>query len=387
MIFKISSILKIKLYNEGLMTSISSANNSKTFAFFSNVYFHLKTFADNVHEYFTHHKATLQKIDSLSKRLFQAEQDFSPEGSQDKALLELKNLLEENAHLQLQKRVYNPKIRTVYEKFSQDLSRLQGYATTQKIENWVNVDKTAEKITIARWVQANPGQCRFAAYYNLRDVPLKFNEIPEGGILLTDPYAYLRHMQLEGKTSFFKSIIIKIKSLVCRLMTGKQFTHVEYSLGNGKIFDLNKKKDGLMRGEGNIVDKGKKVFYGIVLVPKEDKMLQAYNEHFPQTPCASFRELMDKIKAEVEEATANRRVQLDVLDIAKTVFTKKRPANYDPMQQWKAGACHYSCSGTTSALLSFFGMDIGAQFKKMDLNVTPTDFYNSHFFDKLFVTA
>lgn len=369
------------------MTTISSANNSKTFAFFSNAYFQLKTFADNIHEYFTHHQATLQKIDSLSKKVLQAEKHFAPDGNLDLAMLKLKDLLEENAHLQLQKTVYNPKIRKVYDKFSLELSRLQGYATTQKIQNWVNTDKTAEKITISRWVEANPAQCRFAAFYNLRDVPLKFNEIPDGGILLTDPYAYLRHMQIEGKTSFFKSIIIKIKSLIARLMTGKQFTHVEYSLGNGKIFDLDKKKDGLMRGEGNIVDKGKKVFYGVVLVPKEQKMLQAYNEHFPQAPCATFRELMDKIKAEVEDATKNKRVQLDAVDIAKTVFTKKRPLNYDPMQQWKAGACHYSCSGTTSALLSFFGMDIGAQFKKMDVNVTPTNFYNSHFFDKLFITA
>jgi hypothetical protein len=369
------------------MTTISSVNNSKPLAFFSNLYFQLKTFANNVHEYFTHHKATLQKIDSLSKRVFQAEQHFSPEGNLDLAMFELKDLLEENAHLQLQKTVYNSKIRQVYDKFSQDLSRLQGYATTEKIQNWVTADKTADKITVSRWVQANPAQCRFAAYYNLKDVPLKYNEIPEGAILLTDPYAYLKHIQLEGKTSFFKSIILKIKSIIARLMTGKQFTHVGYSLGNGRIFDLDKKKDGWMKGEGNIVDMGKKIFYGVVLAPKEHKMLQAYNAHFPQTPCANFRELMDKIKVEVEKATTNKRVQLDAIDIAKTVITKKRPLDYDPMQQWKGGACRYSCSGTTSALLSFFGMDIGAQFKKMDLNVTPTDFYNSYFFDKLYINT
>jgi hypothetical protein len=349
--------------------------------FLSSCFTHLKNCAESVHEFFTHQKATIQKIETLNHRVFKTEGLLRTPGTLNEGFFKLKQLLMQEALLYNQ-HFSNPKIRKVYDVMRKNLERVQTSISPQSIQNWVNTDRNAEKVITSRWLLSNPSQRHFAAYYHLLEVPYKFSEIPAGSALLTDPYAYLRHMKIEKKPSIIHSIILKIKAVICRFLTGKQFTHVGFSMGNGRIFDLEKKSNTWIRGHGKVVDFGDKVFYGVVMAPKEHEMLAAYNKRFPIAPCATFQELMGKINVEIEKATQQNLVQLDVIDIVKTAIRKKRPNNYDATKAWKSGACHYSCSGTTSALFSLFGIEI--QSKKIDENVMPTDFYKSHFFHLIY---
>src|SRR5579862_2054388 len=363
------------------MTSVTCKAAINPAIFLSSCVTHLKNCAETIHEFFTHQKATIQKIETLNHRIFKTEGLLRSAGTLHAGFFALKELLMQEALLHNQ-RFSNRKIRKVYDAMRKNLERVQTSVSPQSIQNWANTDRNAEKVIAARWLLSNPSQRHFAAYYHLTEVPYKFSEIPAGSALLTDPYAYLRHMKIEKKAPIIHSIILKIKALICRFLTGKQFTHVGFSMGNGRIFDLEKKSNTWIRGHGKVVDFGDKVFYGVVMAPKEHEMLAAYNKRFPSMPCATFQELMGKINTEIETATQQNLVQLNVIDILKTAICKKRPKNYDATKAWKSGACHYSCSGTTSALLSLFGIEV--QPKKIDENVTPTDFYKSHFFHRIY---
>lgn len=376
------------------MASTVSANTHNACSFFGSIYATLKTWFENVHEYFTHHKETLGKIDKLRERFLKTKQAFEVDdpASLDKAIKDLKCLLEDNALFQNKRLVNHVRIKTEYDSFNQDLEALRQYAVAHKVDQWKSTyfptesNAMKEKESILRWMSSTEGQRRFAAYYNV-DIPYKFSEIPAGSILLTDPYAYLKHMELEGKLPLARAITLNFKSLVCRLATGKQFTHVEYAMGNGKVFDLDKRKTGFCQGDGNVVDKGDKVFYGMVLAPNESLLLRDHTERYKSAASKTFGELSQRINAEIEKATLAKKVTLSGWDILKTLFTKKRHSDYEPMRAWKDGACHFSCSGTTAALLAHFGPDVGDQLRtrKMCENVTPTDFYHSRYWTPLYV--
>jgi hypothetical protein len=364
------------------MSTLNLQRASNSCVLVSSCFNYLKTCVENIHEFFTHQKATIQKIESLNQRIFKTERLLHSGSTFNDGLFEFKEILLLDAQMYNQ-RFKHCKIRKAYENMRSNLERVHKNITPESVRQWVNHDRTAEKITVSRWLLSNPSQRHFAAHYRLADVPYKFSDIPAGSILLTDPYAYLKHMKIEKRTPIIHSIILKIKALVCRFLTGKQFTHVGFSMGNGRIFDLDKKSDTWLRGDGRIRDFGDKVFYGVVMAPKEEEMLEAHNKHFPLNPCFTFQELMGKINAEIEIATKNESIQLNVIDIMKTAVPKKRPKDYNPSLSWKSGACHYSCSGTTSALLSFFGIVV--QPRKKDENVTPTDFYQSRFFHPIYL--
>lgn|SRR5579862_1180164 len=101
---------------------------------------------------------------------------------------------------------------------------------------------------------------------------------------------------------------------------------------------------------------------------------------FPNTNPIAFSELTDKINAEITTATAQKRLRHNIISIIRTSINQKRPKDYRCTEAWKSGECHFSCSATTSALLSHFGIDIGKEFDKIDRNITPANFYTSRFF-------
>jgi len=254
--------------------------------FFSSLYSHLKTGFENIHEFFTHQRETVQKIEALNKRVFATVELLRTPQTVTAGLFELKEILVQEADLHNQ-HCSNRKVRKLYTDFCKNVERVKTtYASPASISNWLNTDRNRqdkEKLLVSRWLQSSPSQRHFAAHYKTPDVPLKFSEIPAGSILITYPYAYIRHMRLERKTPLFKTIYFLFKAFVARILTGKQFSHVSLSMGNGKIFDLDK-------GRGQIKNPGDKIFYGIVRTPNEQAMLASYSSVFPQyQPYRLFR--------------------------------------------------------------------------------------------------
>ena len=241
-----------------------------------------------------------------------------------------------------------------------------------------------EERTRNRWIQSNQRQREFVGHYNLNEIPYRFHEIPAGSILITDPEAYLSSIKINhGKIPFFKLVILKIKSFACSLFTGMRFTHAELSLGNGEAFDLDKKESFSLQGEGIIQRRSQtKSFYGVVMAPKKDEMLAAHYERCPESEVTSFEDLFKKIDAEARRIAPD--LKLNVWDIFKTIFTKKRPANHDPRNDWNPKADRLSCAATMSSLFGKFGIDIGEEFGKISKNVTPRDFVVSRYFEPLY---
>jgi len=346
------------------MNSVICTSNFKPFALILSLHTHFKTCIEHIHEFFTHQRSTIQKIETLNKRILAIDAQLHSTATFTAALFELKDILIQEAHLH-NHHFFNQKIRKAYERFCNNLNRAHEYALSHCIEPWLNRDhnrQDKEKLVIARWLQASPAQRHFAAHYHIPEVPLKFSEIPAGSVLITYPFAFIRHMQLEKKISIFQTIYLLIKALYARICTGKQFTHVSLSMGHGTIFDLDK-------GRGQIKNLGDKVFYGIVLAPNKQKMLIAYHRCFPHTERIGFTELTAKINAEITKATEQKKLRHDIISIIQTSIREKRPRDYRCTEAWKSGACHFSCSATTSALFSFFGIDIGKQFNKIDKNI------------------
>jgi hypothetical protein len=348
---------------------------------FSSLYSRLKAGFEHVHEFLTHQREPQQKIEALNKRLFAVESKLCTPQTLTAGLVELKDVLVQEAHLHNQ-HFSNRKVRKTYADFCKNLERVKTtYASPESMDIWLNTNhnrQDKEKLLVYRWLQSSPSQRHFAAHYKTPNVPLKFSEIPTGSILITYPYAYIRHMRLERKTPLFKTIYFLFKAFLARILTGKQFSHVSLSMGNGKIFDLD-------QGRGQIKNFGDKIFYGIVKAPNEREMLASYHQSFSNANPIDFSELTGKINAEITTATTQKRLRHNIISIIRTSINLKRPKDYRCTEAWKAGKCHFSCSATTSALLSYFGIDIGKEFNKIDRNITPADFYTSRFFHPMYL--
>ncbi len=270
-----------------------------------------------------------------------------------------------------------------YTSFQKDLSQLRHLAAPH-LETWTASADSENRKTIAKWITASESQRRFAAYTDMKEVPYKFDEIPAGAVMITDPEAYLLNRQINEKKSFLKTIIIRIKAFICWFFTGMRYTHAELSLGNGEAFDLDKRKGiCILQGEAVIQKRVGKVFYGTIMVPRKEAMLEAYNRRFPDKPLASFDALWAKIEEEARNGAPKIRVGFG--DLFKTGIPIKRPKDYDCTAAWNPGISRYSCSATVSSLFSKFGIDIGQQYSKIDQNVTPVDFLNSNFFKPFYV--
>jgi hypothetical protein len=265
--------------------------------------------------------------------------------------------------------------------FSNEIEGLRLEAS-QRIGEWDG----KEKAIVRRWIESTIAQRRFAAFLDLKEVPYRYSEIPRGAVILTDPRMYLQSAHLRKNGSLSKAILVRIKAVFCWFTTGKRYTHAELSLGKGESFDLDKKEGFWLKGEMKIQSRGERICYGPVLSANEEKMLESHQRLFRErgwVPFETFDDLWAAIDAEARRSAPL--IGAGIFDLIRVGIPSKRPADYDPMEAWKPGEKQYACSATTSALLSKFGIDIGKQFDKKDLNVSPSDFLASEYFNPIFV--
>lgn len=254
-----------------------------------------------------------------------------------------------------------------------------------KVDRWAGADPL-KRMDISRWIHSNREQRRFAAHLNLKNVPYRFEEIPRGAVILTDPFLYLLNTRLKKHGNIAKTIFLHIKAFLCWLGTGKVHTHAELSLGNGEAFDLDKKDGSWVSGVMKIPQRTGKVCYGAIVVPNEALMMEEHRKCYLAKglePFNTFQELMDDMEREARSKV--HLIKAGFHDIIKTALTSKRPSDYDCTLAWQPGVKGYGCSATTSALFSKYGIDIGKQFKIKDENVAPADFLTSRLFKHLFV--
>ncbi len=244
------------------------------------------------------------------------------------------------------------------------------------------LDQTSR--SVQRYIRATDPQREFAAYLDLEEVPFRFDEIPAGAVLITDPHAYLLHFKLTEKKTIWMAVVLKTKAFICQFFTGIRFTHAELSLGHGDSFDLVKMQGMWVSAKGLIQHRLDKIFYGSFVVPRKEAMLEAYHQRFPDRPKITFEELFAQISAEAIAGAPL--IHAGFFDIMKTGLKPARPIDYDCTQAWQPGIKQYGCSASVSALYSKFGIDIGKEFSKMDQNVTPVDFLRSRFFTPAYVT-
>jgi hypothetical protein len=340
-----------------------------------------------IYDFFTQNSENVSKIKSLSEKFFALQGDFRS-GDLDRAMDHLRDLLIENARFQISTTIRSAEAREAYKEFSEQLEKVQCvYATRKKVKEWVETSSHSEKELTARYLLVDPAHLRFSASFDPVTVPppYRFSEIPAGAVLIDEPAAFLKHKKMEGKQTFFQTLYLKIKAIFCRIFTGKPFTHMAFSMGDGKIFDLSRVKPYRWPwGQGHVKDFEDKMYYGMVRVPNQKKMLQAYNMRFPSDPCATFEELTEKMNERINIAADSGQILFHYFDTIKTIFTVKRPANYDPMTAWNDGDPRLSCSGVTSALLASFGIFLSDEFNKMDKNISPADFFRSKYFEDLY---
>src|SRR5262249_40668975 len=148
--------------------------------------------------------------------------------------------------------------------------------------------------TASRWLESSMSQRRFAAYYNMDQLPYRFEEIPVGSVILTNPNAFitgavvLKDLKEDILSSFSRSAhkaFLKLKSAVCLAGTGKVNTHAELSLGDGVTFDLDKDiaHSDPIHGQMKLNNKMGKTCYSDVMIPNEDAMLASHLDRFPDS--------------------------------------------------------------------------------------------------------
>ncbi len=237
---------------------------------------------------------------------------------------------------------------------------------------------------LARWIESNEEQQRYAVYIGHQDVPYLYSEIPAGSILLDNPSSTLYSHVVRGNYySYLYTIIKLVKRILAWLFTGMTYTHAELALSNGQVFDLLKDRDHFLAGKGLIKDMGSRVCYRDVLTPNQAKILAAYNEKNP--PVATYQEafsiLENEVKSNIDKITASP------WDIAKTCLPFRRHKDYDLASEWNPGVVRLGCSPYVSALFGRFGIDVGAKHNKLHQSITPANLAQSDFHEPLYVTT
>jgi len=236
--------------------------------------------------------------------------------------------------------------------------------------------------TVKRWIESTSDQRKFAAYCHT-DLPLKWEEIPAGALILCNPKSWAIAHHIRGHTLRWDQMIKKVKALLCKLLNGTSHTHAELCLGNGYTFDLAKKHHMRFSGEGKIQDRRGRICYEDVFFPNEKKMIETHNQKFPFSQVATFEPLSKALEREARTKGILARAHLG--DILKTSLPSYRPSHYDCTRAWLPEKNRCSCSALISALFGKYGVDIGKQFNKKDQNITPADFYHSEFFSPHYV--
>lgn len=272
-----------------------------------------------------------------------------------------------------------------YELFEKQISELLNKAKA-KIKTWnVSTFSEKDKQDIVRWINSDPIQRQFAAAVK-GDLPSRWDEIPKGAVILYNPDSWTLSHKLQNHSLTFRQMIKTIKTIFCKIFTGKVYTHAELSLGNGYTFDLDKQEGTLCSGIAKIQNRrGKFCFYDVI-APNQDRMVKAHNQAFPDCPVNNFDELWTKIEKEARDKY--KKIRASMADIIRVVLTTRRPDNYDCKQAWNPGVNNYGCSATISALFGGIGgIDIGKQFNKQVQNISPADLEKSEFFIPTYILA
>lgn len=247
---------------------------------------------------------------------------------------------------------------------------------------------------LARWVNSNLEQRRFAAFCN-SDLPYLWKEVPAGAVVLTNYRSMEIGIKLKGFKLTWGQWLFAFKTIFCKLFTGKIYTHAELSLGKGETFDLDKKQgtvlDGEVKIQNRIAGKEDRICYHDIFVPKQQEMVNAYNEMVrvaqdpdePMPEVENFEQLWEMIGAEAKAKAPL--IHATPWDICKVALPLSRPEGYDNTQAWQPGRKQYGCSALITALMGKYGIDIGAQFNKQAQNVSPANFSASNFYQRYFV--
>lgn len=266
-----------------------------------------------------------------------------------------------------------------YQKFREKLEQLRTRALTLPTSQ-------EEK----RWLSADVIERRIALLFNMKTPPLRYREIPRGSIILTNPETYLCKQTLQAARWNWQDLILKIKSLIYRFLAGEKYTHAALVLKNGIIFDLDQMNFSTYPNTTEVLTSSRyaigtikeykqdKPCFFDVLEPNREKMVSAYNDHHPNSPVDSFEAFWDKVEEKIRED--HPKVRCNILDLIKVVFTRTRPAHYDPSLCWNPEKRQYTCSATISSLYSFFGVDVGQSLNKKNESILPSDFLRSEFF-------
>lgn len=283
-----------------------------------------------------------------------------------------------------------------YPRFEQQVEHLQTLARNKIAqmpqfshitpETFQAADINTQKILRAvRWILASDVQRTYAMKFHC-PLPWKWKDLPCGTIVFTDPRVWLKKLQIFSWRSIAKRIFSIVfclfKGLICKLATGKWYTHAELVLNEGKSFDLDKAKGAILSGAIRIAEKNEEeiCFFDFAL-PNKDRLLQAYNQSHLDAPIQDFAQLQANL--EKEATTKGLNIRAGAQDIIKVAITRPRPANYDCTQSWgqliqqKEG---YGCSATIAALFGNFGIDFGAEINKPLANISPADLSRSSFF-------
>ncbi len=313
----------------------------------------------------------------FKQKIIDLTQQISTNQNLDQTLTEIKDLLKTKAKIANSAWAKSLGTSLEYGFFQSECDALQELAKA-------HLPPAINKTTF-RWIQATDSQQRFAAYLNLDEVPYRFEEIPKGAVMLTDPHAFLLGLKIKDTWPWVKTSVIRFKAWACKFTTGKTVTHAELALGGGESFDLDKPDGNWWQGQGTIQKRTNRIFYGTIVVPNGQAMLDAYNRRFPLERLNTFDDLWAKIDLEARTQAVN--VKVTIWDIIKTAIPRTRAPDYDCTKAWDPSNNQYSCSATTSALFSKFGIDIGEEFSKVDQNISPADFLRSKFFQPFYITS
>ena len=148
------------------------------------------------------------------------EQKLTNHLDEERSFLELSELLKEEA------KISNSSWGSTLKKsspefahFHSTLHEVQKIAQKSELfSKWIHQE--GQEQIAARWIRATDVERYFAAYFNLDQVPYRFEEIPAGAVMLTDPEAYLKYCELNNNQHFLQLVFVKIKALITRFFSG-----------------------------------------------------------------------------------------------------------------------------------------------------------------------
>ncbi len=319
--------------------------------------------------------------------------DHSDENQLYHTMEKVQNLLKISAKLQVSKWGKDLTKNTNYQRF---IARTQWIQKTA--QNYFSRLHSRDErlLELGRWINADSFQQQYAMVNPTGDLPYKAEEVPRGAILLTNCHSYMTGLAVRNLKPTFLQKCKLIRGALTKWVTGYPLMHAEISLGEGRVYHISKRHNFSFSGKGMIEDRSPKwddrinssisAYYHKyeVLFPNKENFLKAYND----TVDASRQEknfdcLLDNILEDIE--SNGTKVKTSLSAIVGTGFGRTKNSYAG---DWKIDYENkeYSCSGCLASFFAQHHIDIGKEFDVNPDKVSPTEFYQSKFFDKLFTT-